>query len=497
MSNQTAQSAPTDSEEENQQEESQYDKSYEGKLAVDLYRDHSSQNKVAIEVFIVAAAMGVGYTKEVIDAYNILKKPLDPKKLVTNLEYRKQVQRALQLVQRHEGGNLKNGRSKYTGEVNRTKAVLGQVRTIDSKIETTSKGFISQFAIDAKRIYGLSDKEFESVKEHALQRLKDYPGQFSPREALRIEARNISIARISDEVKSDKNIGRSQKNNETSKRVEALELDKKDVTFLQYTTNHHELQKQAQGKITEEGIQSVAFTLGVDLKQQASPPPSAQPAPVPTPPPPRPVQPQIISKIPFKFSLPSLNLSKIFHPFSSSSLLGKLDNFLKVNTLNINRQILNQFKNLGSTLKIGLGKIGSKILGKLGSGAISKVAAQALGSLIPGIGNAAAAIFSALGLDDLILRFAFQAALFAVLVVVGVFVFIIIGANSLFSTNTPDNPMIIPQSVNPSGTSLNWQEFEEKYLSMTNRQEVRPLDTWEEFSQLLTLDTDRHDEMQK
>ena len=74
-------------------------------------------------------------------------------------------------------------------------------------------------------------------------------------------------------------------------------------------------------------------------------------------------------------------------------------------------------------------------------------------------------LFSALGLDDLILRFAFQAALFAVLVVVGVFVFIIIGTDSLFSTNTASNPMIIPQTAQSSTQKYSWKEFEEKYLT--------------------------------
>ncbi len=436
---------PTDSEEENQQEESQYDKSYEGKLTTDLYRNHSSQNKAALEVFIVLSSMGVGYTKEVIDAYNLLKKPLDPKKLITDPEYRKQVQRVLQLVQRHEGKSLKKGTSKYTYEVNRTKVALGQIRAIDSKLETSDKGFISQFAIDAQRVYGLSDKEFELIKERALQRAKDYPGQFSPREALRIEARNISIARVAGEVQNDKNVGRFQKKGEVNKRVDALELDKKDVVFLQDTTNHHELQKQAQEKITDEGIQSVSFTLGTESKPQ--------PTTTPTPPA-RPVQQPIIPKIPSKFTLPKISLPSI-----------NLSNFFK------------PLGNLFSGLKQGLGSIFGKTTSFIGDKinplkiAARQLINRGLDAIAPGLGlafeglNKVVKQFTGIDFEDIIIKFALYAALFAVGSIVVIFVLIIMGTDSLFSTNTASNPITINTTAQSSTQKYSWKEFEEKYLT--------------------------------
>lgn len=481
MSNQTAQSAPTDSEEENQQEESQYDKSYEGKLA-NLYRDCSSQNKVAIEVFIVAAVMGVGYTKEVIDAYNILKKPLDPEKLIKDPSYKQRVERAVQLVKRHEGGRLKEeGNSKYKIEIRRTETAISQVNKVHEEQVKIKTSFSEPYAGSLKITYGLEDKEVESIIAAAKKRVKENP-TLSMQDATRIEARNIIRKRVVDQAKKESGyraLGKKGKEEEVKKRLEQL-----DERFKSSTSTTALYENGRCDLLRRDGRNEVAQTLGVELKPQSI---STQPTPVPTPPPQQPtrsIQQPVISKIPFKFSLPSLNLSKIFHPFSPSSLLGRLDSFLKLGTKTINSKILS-----------GITRIGSKILGKVGSKAIGAAIGQALGSLLPGIGNAAAAFLSALGLDDLILRFAFQAALFAVLVVVGVFVGVVIlmnNQNSLFSTNTPDNAMVIPQ-VAQSPQIYSWREFEKKFLSMTNHQEVRPLDTWEE----LTLDTDRHYQVQK
>src|SRR3990170_4584724 len=112
-------------------QEEQQPQTYDDKLAADFYKDYSSQNELFKQVIIAFAMRGGQYGKEVIDAYNLLKKPLDPKKLVEDPVYKKQVERAMQLVKRHEGGRLKDeGKSKYKVEVRRTETALGQVRKI-------------------------------------------------------------------------------------------------------------------------------------------------------------------------------------------------------------------------------------------------------------------------------------------------------------------------------------------------------------------------------
>lgn len=544
MSNQTAQSAPTDSEEENQADQS------------NKQIDIDQQDNIQWGQFVQFLGMGgLGVYKKVGDTADAFKTFNDPKltealldfknpSRLTDIKYaRSVIAGRLQKKKAKERGYTEfklpwfNGRVTQDQLDRRSQAIIvadhvhGLVNTRETqiKIECTV------------RLYGFSPENAAEFRKSLDEWMGKNPGAKIDNYLLE-ESRKLYRKQYAQEGKSSdkqKQIEKQLSKDISKAKDQAIEELGKRGTIKRaeevineaiLNPNNPQLTKEQlsdhinnyvvngtppkEGKLTEQKLAGGFIEIPSDLadeimgytpttsKQPSAPQP--QPATAPAPPA-RVVQQPIISKIPFKFTLPSFNPLSIFKPIPSGSLLGKLDNFLRVNTLNINRQIFGQIKNLGSTLKIGLGKIGSKIISKVGSKAIGAAIGQALGSLLPGIGNAAAALLSALGLDDLILRFAFQAALFAVLVVVGVFVFIIIGASSLFSTNTVDNPMIIPQSANSSGTSYNWQEFEEKYLSMINRQEVRPLDTWKEFEktfligqkQFLTLDTDRHNQVQK
>ncbi len=330
---------------------------------------------------------------------------------------------------------------------------------------------------NAVKIYGISDETLFNTS--VQQWLKNNPGR-SLDDAYATVGAQITNLDKGGSKKKKRELEEEQKKARGQaiiNKKEEIERGKKIATGFQDGTRDTTLRNLSEGfEFTEKGISQKQLGRGFseipsDLADEImgrTPTPVKQPItpqPQPTALPARPIQQPIISKIPSKFSLPSLNPLGIFKPIPTSSLLGKIDNFLRVSTLNINRQIFNSIKNLGSTLKIGLGKIGSKIISKIGSKAIGAAIGQALGSLLPGIGNAAAALLSALGLDDLILRFAFQAALFAVLVVVGVFVFIIIGTDSLFSTNTASNPITINTTAQSSTQKYSWKEFEEKYLT--------------------------------
>ncbi len=143
-----------------------------------------------------------------------------------------------------------------------------------------------------------------------------------------------------------------------------------------------------------------------------------------------------------RFNLDNL-FSKIFPRLSS--IAGKTSRALT----SIGQRLIN--RGLQFTLK-GLGKIGGKVLGQL------------ISSIIPGIGNLLVGIAQVLGLDELALK----AALFAVGVVVALFILIILGLSGgsyLFSPYTPYNPLVIPVlTPTPSNVSQSWQEFEKENL---------------------------------
>lgn len=114
-------------------------------------------------------------------------------------------------------------------------------------------------------------------------------------------------------------------------------------------------------------------------------------------------------------------------------------------------------------------KVGVKTAGKLGFKALG----QAIGTALPGIGNAIIGVLQATGLDEAIIKFALNAAIFAVVVVVGVF-FLMFLMTSEYITNLTSNNSSSAYQIESAQTKkleVKWFEFEKNFLSSldTNR----------------------------
>ena len=229
---------------------------YDEKLA-DLYRDTSSQNAVTIELSIALAAKGIHFYLETLQAYKFLKNPLDPKKLVTDPDYRRRVERVLERVEGYEKKALKKGTSKIETEINRTKTSLNQVKTTYENLHNNHIELSKQYGEEARRIYNLDEKQIEEVFNRSLTKVKEDP-RLSLQQTIRNEARKEAVNAIRNEVKADKNI--KQKEFEIQKRIQAAKFDGKNVSFLSATENIKTTETDQRRKILDEGFSSVELT---------------------------------------------------------------------------------------------------------------------------------------------------------------------------------------------------------------------------------------------
>lgn len=418
----------------------------------DLYRDLSSQNKYAQQFILALALAGVGYGTEVISAYNLLKNPLDPRKLVEEADYRQRVERALQLIERHEKKGLKSGKSKYGETVKQTKLALSQVNTTYERIRAENVGLSKQYGIDVRRIYGLGDKELEGVYKNVIETIKNNP-QLSLQQAMRAESERMVVKKIVNEVKQDNKIGPFGKNREINKRITAFNLNEKGKSFNQDANVQKIIQyeKQRRGQILEEGAQSVAFTLGVELKPKEE-----------------------VKKAPSlpteKVKIPSVSLPKLTIPKISLPKIPSMGKFLggvgKISKLG------------GSLVKSGISSLFSKAVGFVGKQALVKLGLGAATGGIATIASFGLDIIKALtGID--LEGFIIKAALLAVLAPVGLIVFFIFFMSSSSSKLFPlgaENALIV-KIENSQNNNISWNDFEKEYLVTSNRDDK----SWEEF----------------
>lgn len=508
---------------EDQTTEEQTPQTYDDRLARDLYKNYSSQNAITIQLTLIGSLSGITYTKEVINAYNLLAKPLDPQKLISDPKYSSHVERALRLVKRHEGGKLKKGTSKYTQTVKRTTVAFSQVKATHQRLNDNYLGLTKQYGVDIRRIYGLEDKDLETVHNKALQRMKEYPNQFTLQEAMRLEARNASIQKTATEVESDKSIGKRNKKQEAEKRVKELNLNDKNKEYLEATSKIADYEKEKRIKVINEGLQSVTSTLGAELKpavesQQPSitaqpassvlipqtktakgaapavalskptaqvAPPLSQPTiavptirqiePVVQPassPPLMPIPPSsALSTPPAKpvITLPKVSLPRI----SFSGKIGKVvSSFNKVGDLG---NMLGKFT--GNLLKIGLKKIGKKFL----QSALFKTA---LSVILPGVGTIASIGLSLLQKIPVINRIVDESwditKKAVVVVIICIFILAILlpmvfvtflyyaRSPNLFSFNA-QKPFVVGNNSLDNTQKLSWNDFERKYLVYEKR----------------------------
>src|SRR4030042_2658507 len=117
---------------------------WEDKAAQQISEENTSKvNLVGAQILLAFAGHGVFYGGDVKNAYKLLKNPLDPDKLITDPSYKKQVERAAQLVARHEGRRLKKGLSKYYDTITRVKEALKTAEATQVQLNTAKAGFIT------------------------------------------------------------------------------------------------------------------------------------------------------------------------------------------------------------------------------------------------------------------------------------------------------------------------------------------------------------------
>ena len=235
------------------------------------YTDLSSQNSILQRLILALAAAGAGRAQEIISAYNLINKPLDPKKLIADPAYRDNVISSLQIVEKREQGAIRTGKSKCAEAINTTKEALIQVNETHEKTRREYIGLTKQYGIDIRRIYGLSDKEMEEVFKKTSQILKDNPHS-SPKDALRKTAENLVRQRVTAEVTDDKRVTKSGREGEIEKRIKNFNLEEKkriyESNFNVQTI--HDYEKQRREAIYSDGGQRVARILGVEYKVEDS-----------------------------------------------------------------------------------------------------------------------------------------------------------------------------------------------------------------------------------
>lgn len=324
-------------------------------------------------------------------------------------------------------------------------------RRVDRIVNTEERNIRFRNAVN---IYGISDEAQFSTS--VQQWLKNNPGRNLDDAYATVGAQFTGLGK--DEAKEKKRALEEEQKKARGQAIankkEVIARGKKIASGFHDGTRDTTLRNLSEGlEFGEKGISPKQLSKGfseipVELADEimgyasAKQPPTPQPKPAVVPAPPaRPAQQPVIPKISLpRFSFPS-GLGNFFRPVSSfiSSGLTKIG---------------------GSLLKSGAGFLGKQALIKGLGGVLSGGTLTALSAASDALKRLS---FGLIDVEGWTLR----AAGLAVLAIVAIFILIIIGTDSLFSTNTASNPMIIPQTAQSQTQSYNWQEFEEKYLTRT------------------------------
>src|SRR3990172_6974211 len=103
-------------------------------------------------------------------AKKILKQPIDPKKLISDIPYKENIKWALGLVREKEKGRLKQGKSEFQEQIRRTSEALTHTNYAHEQQFKVKQTFSKYYTTDLKNVYGLGDKELKSVLQKAESR---------------------------------------------------------------------------------------------------------------------------------------------------------------------------------------------------------------------------------------------------------------------------------------------------------------------------------------
>lgn len=496
-----------DSSQENQQE--QEPQTYDEKMA-GLYQDLSSQNALFQQIIIGLSMGGISYGSEVINAYTFLKEnPIDPSKLVTDVKYKRTVERAVKLVKRHEGNNLKTGNSKYSDVIPQTQRAIDRTTSAHNQLAATKELHLKlSYGRNIQTVYDLSDKELAMVKGRAVLRIQKDP-TLSMENALMLEARDI--LRIRDIKEAKEQLKKEGKPTDKKSVIEkaAANRTEREKKFKEASATPHDYESRKIQEILTSCKADVANILGPQSAPTTQPAPSptsapqpANPSPMVTPPSTPPLQSiPAGSGLPFRFSLPNISLPHFSLPSLPS--LGGLSGGMG---LNLGGAIGGGLKNLfGSGGMLSKGLSG---LGNLAKGLLPKLASFAL----PPLG----AVLTALSvIDALTGGILSKSAGFVIggIIIIAVgfpFAMVLFSSNS-FSSYTGDNPLAFNTS-SKNENNISWMEFEKNFLTQ-KKANTKDL-SWREFEKnylplpynigiargiplLSSLDTDRHDDVQE
>jgi len=453
-------------EEENPQEQAP---TYEDKLAEKLSGEgFAREQQVSLQVALALMFGGATYYKEVKNSYAFLAKEIDPEKLIKDPVYKRQVERALQLVKRHEGKKIADGRSRFSQIAPKVERAIERTNACHSKLQATKSALLLNDEIylnHLKETYGLDDKQLKAIKDGAWARARENPS-LSMKDALRIEAEGFFVKQATTEVEKE-NKGKKLSQREKETLVKQKLADKQSQYESAVKT------RLGQAKSEEEKIREIIASHIEENKQilaAASPATTTpQPAPVtpPTPviPPPPSTMPLSASPAP-KFSFPSFSL-----PAGLTQRLG------------------NAFGGVGKVFG-GLGKGLGSIFGRSGLFSkafdlVSRVGKQlinrGLDAIVPGLGMVAGkineVIRSILGIDveDLILKGA--VVVVGIVAAVVVILPIIIGVG-VFSHITGANPIQVSLT---NDRTIGWNEFNKQYLTLEKDVFINKKISWQQF----------------
>lgn len=334
-------------------------------------------------------------------------------------------------------------------ELQRRQQALKLAGVTHTKIETDE---INKKCEHTKSLYGLSDENYTKLKSSYADWAKKNKGRTFD-DYLLVEGRKLYL---SQNNLSEKQIDAKTRKKQIEEHGKSLHRarreavrENKDVRLATHKALQDALNPN-EPLLTPEQLQfRQTQILSGQYKKDEPFVRHPQQAGKPSPPP------QLhIPKI--SFSLPKISLPKFSFPSGFGKMFGGLSNLLGKSSGRI-----------GGFLSKGITQIGSKLLSKVGSKAIASAIGQALGSLLPGIGNAAAAILSALGIDEAIMKLALWGAVFAVAVPVAILLLFILGLSNSNIIPSYSSRDAISVAFNQNATPIGWQEFEERFLTQT------------------------------
>ncbi|OGF99263.1 hypothetical protein A2Y99_04125 [Candidatus Gottesmanbacteria bacterium RBG_13_37_7] len=432
---------------------------WEDKAAQQISEENTSKvNLVGAQILLAFAGHGVFYGGDVKNAYKLLKNPLDPDKLITDPSYKKQVERAAQLVARHEGRRLKKGLSKYSDTITRVKEALKTAEATQVQLNTAKAGFITSekegsYFHTVGQIYDLDEKQLAAVKQGAWRMVQENPS-LSINDALRIQAEKISLGKVKKDVRdeakeSGKRLSRKKEEELIKKKLEDIRVKYENTTQGRRISERNQIDNIISKKTeTIKGIlspQAQPQPVQTLSPQPISAPSSVQPSSVIPPPT---VKPAPASK-------PSLKLSTV-----TPIQLSNLSSFLK--NINIS-PITTGLKSFFALPKIstGLGKLSSFLPGvsNTGSSLLSQ-GANLLKSALPKALNLLKGLSPHVLAVSLGAKFAKPALIIVVTFLVLIIFYPIIFGNKTTSHVTPQAAI---QAARKNQT-YSWQVFENKYL---------------------------------